>query len=147
MTRHRRAQIRDDIVARLADIAGVRQVYKNLDNGIIDKHLPLVNVVIASETSEFDDFERDYRRMAAIDIHLVTGSLWGDTVDDLDNFAAEVERTMAQIPANSLYQDSPVLTETEPMILTEGAKSYGMIRLRYDAVYRTRFSDPTQAPT
>lgn len=130
---HVRQQIRDAVVAALSDLGGV---HKSRFYPIQPDELPVYLVYSGDEELEggFDTLERRY----AVVIEIVADGPWLD--EALDDCLASVESRITGTLSGLVVSMTPVqITMTAS---AEGAKPVGRLRVAYEAVYRTSFTNP-----
>lgn len=130
---HVRQQIRDAVIAALADLGGV---HKSRFYPIQPDELPVYLVYSGGEEIEgqFDALERTY----SVVIEVVADGQWLD--ETLDDCLASIETRVTGTLSGLVLSFTPVSISTSGSV--EGAKPIGRLRVTYEAVYRTSFTNP-----
>lgn len=130
---HVRQQILDATAAALADLGGV---FKSRFYPVDPVELPVFLIYAGDEEIE-GDFTKEERRFQVI-VEIVADGQWAD--ETLHTSLAAVETRLTGTLSSLVVQFAPVTITATTSV--EGAKPIARLRITYEAMYRTSYTDP-----
>jgi hypothetical protein len=136
---HKRKDIRDAVVSILsgASIVGAGKVFSNQSVPVDPADLPIINVMVITESSEPHDFGTDkLMRDMTLVVQVAQKDVDDATIDDkLDELAKKVEDAMkADASLGGGAMDS-YLTSTELVVDGDGEVTVGVASMSYRVRY------------